>query len=84
MDIENTMAAVLTGLLAFYGLLAFAYYFYLRRNVSEPINAMTNIAFDYARDDFSRQLPVSGRDDLSELAMAMNKMGHSLLSTLFT
>ena len=39
---------------------------------------MTNIAFDYARDDFSHQLPISGRDDLSELAMAMNKMGHSL------
>jgi two-component system sensor histidine kinase ResE len=39
---------------------------------------MTNIAFDYSRDDFSRQLPVAGRDDLSELAMAMNKMGHSL------
>ncbi|MCD8506640.1 MAG: hypothetical protein LRY37_06525 [Alkalibacterium thalassium] len=39
---------------------------------------MTNIAFDFARDDFSHQLPISGRDDLSELAMAMNKMGHSL------
>lgn len=77
-EIENTMAAVLTGLIALYALLAFAYYFYLKRNVSEPINAMTNIAFDYSRDDFSRQLPVSGRDDLSELAMAMNKMGHSL------
>lgn len=77
-SIENTMAAVLTILIAIYSCLGFAYYFYLKRNVSEPINAMTNIAFDYARDDFSRQLPVAGRDDLSELAMAMNKMGHSL------
>lgn len=77
-QIENTMTALLTGLIAVYALLAFGYYFYLKRSVAEPINAMTNIAFDYSRDDFSRQLPVAGRDDLSELAMAMNKMGHSL------
>lgn len=77
-SIDNTMAVILITLIAVYSFLAFAYYVYLRRNISEPINAMTNIAFDYARDDFSRQLPVSGRDDLSELAMAMNKMGHSL------
>lgn len=77
-DIENRMAAILTGLMAFYVMLSFLYFFYLKRHLAEPINAMTNIAFDFSRDDFSRQLPISGRDDLSELAMAMNKMGHSL------
>ncbi|WP_208558760.1 HAMP domain-containing sensor histidine kinase [Marinilactibacillus kalidii] len=76
--IERTVAIALVILILFSIFLSYLYYLYLRRNISEPINAMTNIAFDYARDDFSHQLPVSGRDDLSELAMAMNKMGHSL------
>lgn len=76
--LEKRISYLLTGLILAHLLAAFYYYLYLKRNVSEPINAMTNIAFDYARDDFSHQLPISGRDDLSELAMAMNKMGHSL------
>ena len=76
--LERRIAVLLTGLIIAHLLVALYYYIYLKRNVSEPINAMTNIAFDFARDDFSHQLPISGRDDLSELAMAMNKMGHSL------
>lgn len=76
--IERRMAYVIAGLVALHLLIAAYYYMYLKKNISEPINAMTNIAFDFARDDFSHQLPISGRDDLSELAMAMNKMGHSL------
>ncbi|MDZ7835349.1 MAG: HAMP domain-containing protein [Alkalibacterium sp.] len=76
--LENRMQYLLTGLIIAHVLIAVYYYIYLKRNISEPINAMTNIAFDFARDDFSHQLPISGRDDLSELAMAMNKMGHSL------
>ena len=77
-SIERQMTWVITGLTILHMLIAAYYYMYLKKNVSEPINAMTNIAFDFARDDFSHQLPISGRDDLSELAMAMNKMGHSL------
>ena len=77
-SIERQMTWVITGLTILHLLIAAYYYMYLKKNVSEPINAMTNIAFDFARDDFSHQLPISGRDDLSELAMAMNKMGHSL------
>ncbi|MFC6465562.1 ATP-binding protein [Marinilactibacillus sp. GCM10026970] len=77
-EVERTVFYALSLLILFSVFLSYAYYLYLRRHISEPINAMTNIAFDYARDDFSHQLPVSGRDDLSELAMAMNKMGHSL------
>ncbi|GEN49844.1 HAMP domain-containing sensor histidine kinase [Alkalibacterium pelagium] len=77
-SIERQMTWVITGLTVLHLLIAAYYYMYLKKNVSEPINAMTNIAFDFARDDFSHQLPISGRDDLSELAMAMNKMGHSL------
>ena len=77
-SIERQMTWVITGLTILHMLIAACYYMYLKKNVSEPINAMTNIAFDFARDDFSHQLPISGRDDLSELAMAMNKMGHSL------
>lgn len=76
--LERRLSYLLTGLILAHVLVAIYYYIYLKRNVSEPINAMTNIAFDFARDDFSHQLPISGRDDLSELAMAMNKMGHSL------
>ncbi|MCC5894946.1 MAG: GHKL domain-containing protein [Alkalibacterium sp.] len=76
--IERRMAYVITALTVLHLLIAVYYYLYLKKNISEPINAMTNIAFDFARDDFSHQLPISGRDDLSELAMAMNKMGHSL------
>lgn len=77
-SLERRISYLLTGLILAHILVAVYYYMYLKRNVSEPINAMTNIAFDFARDDFSHQLPISGRDDLSELAMAMNKMGHSL------
>ncbi|GEK88086.1 ATP-binding protein [Alkalibacterium putridalgicola] len=76
--LERRISYLLTGLVLAHIFAAVYYYIYLKRNVSEPINAMTNIAFDFARDDFSHQLPISGRDDLSELAMAMNKMGHSL------
>lgn len=76
--IEHTMLIVLVVLVAVNILLALVYYFYMKKHVSQPINAMINVAFDYSRGDFSHQLPVSGRDDLSELAMAMNKMGHSL------
>lgn len=77
-EVERMVFIAIIILILFNLFLSYIYYLYLRRNLSEPINAMTNIAFDYARDDFSHQLPVSGRDDLSELAMAMNKMGHSL------
>lgn len=76
--IERRLSFILSGFIIVELLIALFYYIYLKKTVSEPINAMTNIAFDYARDDFSHQLPVNGRDDLSELAMAMNKMGHSL------
>lgn len=76
--IERRMNYVIGALILFHIFVAAYYYNYLKKNISEPINAMTNIAFDFARDDFSHQLPISGRDDLSELAMAMNKMGHSL------
>lgn len=76
--IERRLTFVIGGLIVLHMLIATYYYNYLKKNISEPINAMTNIAFDFARDDFSHQLPISGRDDLSELAMAMNKMGHSL------
>ncbi|WP_343754217.1 HAMP domain-containing sensor histidine kinase [Alkalibacterium iburiense] len=76
--IERRLSFVLSGFIIVELFIALFYYIYLKKQLSEPINAMTNIAFDYARDDFSHQLPVSGRDDLSELAMAMNKMGHSL------
>ncbi|PRY78424.1 sensor histidine kinase [Alkalibacterium olivapovliticus] len=76
--IERRMAIVISALIGLHLLIAAYYYMYLKKNISEPINAMTNIAFDFARDDFSHQLPIAGRDDLSELAMAMNKMGHSL------
>ncbi|WP_080146318.1 sensor histidine kinase [Marinilactibacillus piezotolerans] len=77
-SVEKMVLIAIIILTLFNIFLSYIYYLYLKRNISEPINAMTNIAFDYARDDFSHQLPVSGRDDLSELAMAMNKMGHSL------
>lgn len=77
-NIQSRMTYILTGFIIAEVLVALFYYIYLKKTLSEPINAMTNIAFDFARDDFSHQLPVSGRDDLAELAMAMNKMGHSL------
>ncbi|WP_161877966.1 sensor histidine kinase [Alkalibacterium sp. MB6] len=76
--LERRMTSVLIGIIIAEVFVALFYYIYLKKTISEPINAMTNIAFDFARDDFSQQLPVSGRDDLAELAMAMNKMGHSL------
>ncbi|WP_051237679.1 sensor histidine kinase [Lacticigenium naphthae] len=77
-QIETTMMWILVSLVFFYGLLVLFFYHYLRRKLSEPINVMTNIAFDYSKNDFSKQVPIQGRDDLAALGMAMNKMGHSL------
>ena len=76
--LEGRMIPVVTWLVLVYAFLAFIYYQYLRRTLSEPITSMTNIAFQYAQNEFNNRLEITGRDDLSQLATAMNKMGYSL------
>src|SRR5699024_4745546 len=76
--LEGKMIPVFTWLVLIYTFLAFIYYHYLKRNLSEPITSMTSIAFEYAQNDFANRLEVKGNDDLSRLATAMNKMGYSL------
>lgn len=76
--IESRTNTILGWLIVVYLFLSVLYYIYLKKNISDPIHEMTDTAFSYAKNDFSKELPVHGRDDLAQLAMAMNKMGNAL------
>lgn len=76
--IETRTGNILVWLIVVYLFLSFLYYMYLKRTISEPIKVMTDTAFAFAKNDYSREIPVKGQDDLAQLAMAMNKMGKAL------
>lgn len=57
---------------------AIAYYQYLDRKVSEPLEAMTDIAFKYSRNDFSKKIRVETYDEISNLGIAMSKLGKAI------
>lgn len=64
-----------------YGIFAVLFFNYLQKKLGNPLVALRDIAFDYAKNDFSRQAPFHSQDELSQLALAMNKMGKSLETT---
>ena len=57
------------------------YYQYLIRNVAEPLGIMTDIAFKYSRNDFSKRITFEAYDEISGLGTAMNKLGKTLQAT---
>lgn len=59
-------------------IISFIYMLFLHLYLGKPLNDMTNIAFEYAKNDFTHRAPVTSRDEMSQLALAMNKMGKSL------
>ena len=71
----NTWILILS---VFYLLTAFSLYVFLKKQLGVPLSELRDIAFDYAVNDFSKQAPVKYKDELSQLALAMNKMAKSL------
>jgi two-component system sensor histidine kinase ResE len=58
------------------------YYQHLIRNVAEPLGIMTDIAFKYSRNDFSKRITFESYDEISGLGTAMNKLGKTLQATM--
>lgn len=54
-----------------------AVYFITERMV-HPLRVMTDAVKSYAKGDFSSRVPISGRDEVGELASAFNAMAESL------
>ncbi|MGX7419229.1 HAMP domain-containing sensor histidine kinase [Carnobacterium gallinarum] len=61
-------------------LLSILFYYFLKLKIGDPLSKMRDIAFEYAKNDFTHQAPVTSKDELLQLALAMNKMGKSLES----
>lgn len=60
--------------------LSILFYYFLKYKIGDPLSKMRDIAFEYAKNDFTHQAPVTSKDELSQLALAMNKMGKSIES----
>lgn len=60
---------VIVGILLFY---------YFQNRLGRPLTQLRDIAYDYAKNDFSKQAQSNYKDELAQLALAMNKMGKSL------
>ncbi|WP_373471144.1 sensor histidine kinase [Carnobacterium alterfunditum] len=65
----NAILYIIIGILLFY---------YLQRRLGKPLKQLRDIAYDYAKNDFSKQAQSNYKDELAQLALAMNKMGKSL------
>ncbi|MEK6190192.1 MAG: cell wall metabolism sensor histidine kinase WalK, partial [Carnobacterium alterfunditum] len=65
----NAFLYIIIGILLFY---------YLQRRIGKPLKQLRDIAYDYAKNDFSKQAQSNYKDELAQLALAMNKMGKSL------
>lgn len=77
-DTQNRINTWILMLSLFYLLTAFSLYVFLKKRLGIPLSELRDIAFDYAVNDFSKQVPVKYKDELSQLALAMNKMAKSL------
>lgn len=65
----NLILYIIIGILLFY---------YFQRRFGRPLTQLRDIAYDYAKNDFSKQAKSNYKDELAQLALAMNKMGKSL------
>ncbi|MGB3159917.1 MAG: ATP-binding protein [Carnobacterium sp.] len=80
-DAEQKMDNWILGVFSLYGLLAVLFFYFLKKHLGQPLNDLRDIAFDYAKNDFSQKASVKYKDELSQLALAMNKMRKSLETT---
>lgn len=54
------------------------------RNITRPIEEMTRVAVDMARNKLHRRIPVNNRDEIGRLATAINRMAAGLRYQLET
>ncbi|GGA51752.1 PAS domain-containing sensor histidine kinase [Kroppenstedtia guangzhouensis] len=54
------------------------------RNITQPIEEMTQVAVDIARNKLHRRIPVNNRDEIGRLATAINRMAAGLRYQLET
>ncbi|SEK35961.1 two-component system, OmpR family, sensor histidine kinase ResE [Carnobacterium iners] len=80
-EAEQKMNSWILSIFAVYGLLAVLFLYFLQKNLGEPLNKLRDIAFDYAKNDFNQKASVKYKDELSQLALAMNKMKKSFETT---
>jgi len=52
--------------------------FYLARRISRPLGEMVAATRRIAQGDLSTEVPVSGKDEVGELALSINQMTHDL------
>ncbi|WP_034549983.1 sensor histidine kinase [Carnobacterium funditum] len=80
-ETDQKMDTWIVALFSFYGLLAVLFFYYLQKYLGKPLNELRDITFDYAKNDFTQKAAVNYKDELSQLALAMNKMRKSLETT---
>jgi len=61
---------------------AIAYYQHLTQKVSEPLEELTDIAFKYSRNDFSKKIKIETYDEVSNLGIAMSKLGKAIEASM--
>ncbi len=52
--------------------------YFITERIVHPLKHMTKAAKRYAKGDFSERIPVTGNDEISDLAVAFNNMADSL------
>lgn len=56
----------------------FVFLYFMTKRITQPVNLMSKAAAKMSKGDFSERIPVSGDDEISELAEAFNTMSNSL------
>jgi signal transduction histidine kinase len=59
-------------------LIMFVILYFLTKRIIKPVKLMSEAAVNMSNGDFSKRIPVSGDDEISELAEAFNSMSNSL------
>ena len=58
--------------------LLFIFLYVATKRMTKPINMMSEAAVSMSKGDFSKRIPVSGDDEINDLADAFNRMSNSL------
>lgn len=56
----------------------FIFLYFMTKRITRPVNLMSKAAVSMSKGDFSQRIPVSGDNEISELAEAFNAMSNSL------
>lgn len=75
---NSRMAMWSVASLILYIMIGILLFYYFQRRLGHPLTQLRDIAYDYAKNDFSKQTQSNYKDELAQLALAMNKMGKSL------